>query len=392
MNSEAPAKPSENVHETQLTVAALGLIAEHLSQPLYAKAASLDFVLVNSAFCSWVGCTRESLLGRSEHELFGSEVARAHEHTEREVLTQQLPVTAEERFPLADGSFAERPITKLPLTDTQGKVTHVVCVVGQAGESAASAQQLEQELERYAQERTRALRDIQDQLLRKERLMVLGQLAAGLAHQIRNPLGAIANALALVRRQLQDETNPIVKEALQIASDEIWEANRIIGDLLEYARIRPPTVGETLLVDLIKSAVDSEPVPAHVDVDVDVGDIAVSVDERQIREALRNLVRNAREAMPTRGTLYFRARVNGQFAELRVEDTGEGVPEGQRHLLFEPLVTSKPLGIGLGLPTARALVMNQGGTLDCVESQKSGACFLMRLPLYRMQEEEDADR
>jgi PAS domain S-box-containing protein len=392
VNTEAPPSAAANIHETQLTVASLGLIAEHLSEPLYAKTANLNFVLANSAFCSWVGRAREGILGRSAHELFGSELAQAQEQTDREVLAQQLPVTAQERFVSSDGSLQERPVTKLPLADANGNVTHVISVVGQAGESAASAQQLEEELERYAQERTRALRDIQDQLLRKERLMVLGQLAAGLAHQIRNPLGAIANALALVRRQLTGVTNPVVKEALQIASDEIWEANRIIGDLLEYARIRPPTVGETRLVDVIRGAVEHEPIPPHIEIEMDVPDVAVAVDERQIREALRNLIRNAREAMPTSGKLTFRAKIAGQFVELRVEDTGEGVAEGQRGLLFEPLVTSKPLGIGLGLPTARALVMNQGGTLDCVESQKSGACFLMRLPVPKSLEEEDADR
>ncbi|HEX2735604.1 MAG TPA: PAS domain-containing sensor histidine kinase [Polyangiaceae bacterium] len=391
VNSEA-APAAGNIHETQLTVASLGLVAEHLSEPLYAKSANLTFVLANSSFCSWVGRSRESILGRTAQELFGPMLAQTHEQTDRDVLAQQLPVTAQERFLLSDGSSHERPVTKLPLADANGNVTHVISVVGQAGESAASAQQLEQELERYAQERTRALRDIQDQLLRKERLMVLGQLAAGLAHQIRNPLGAIANALALVRRQLTGAVNPIVKEALQIASDEIWEANRIIGDLLEYARIRPPTVGDARLYDIIRGALDNEPMPDRLEIEIDVGEIAVAVDERQIREALRNLIRNAREAMPGNGKLTFRGKVAAQFAELRVEDTGEGVADAQRALLFEPLVTSKPLGIGLGLPTARALVMNQGGTLDCVESLRGGACFLMRLPLHRIQEEEDADR
>jgi len=277
----------------------------------------------------------------------------------------------------------------LPLPNAAGVVTHVVCVVGQAGERTATAQQLEQELERYAQERTRALRDIQDQLLRKERLMVLGQLAAGLAHQIRNPLGAIANALALTKRQLGNSANEIVAEALQIANDEIWEANRIIGDLLDYARITPPTPTPTSLGETIRAAVESEPLSDQVRVVLEVPEITVEVDQRQVRDALCNLIRNAREAMPNGGELRFEARVAGGNAELRVLDSGEGVPKEHRHLLFEPLVTSKPLGIGLGLPTARALVMNQGGSLECLE-RDGGACFLMRLPLSRTQQV-DAD-
>lgn len=380
-----------NAHETQLTIASLGLIAEHLNQPVYAKNAQLEFVLLNTSFCSWVGHTREDLIGKTEGEMFDIEFAAPHETTEREVLDQRLPVTAEEDFPIADSGRQRRPTTKLPLADANGVVTHVVCVVGQAGETAASAKQLEQELERYAQERTRALRDVQDKLLRKERLMVLGQLAAGLAHQIRNPLGAIANALALARRQLPKDANPMIGEALQIANDEIWEANRIIGDLLDYARIRPPRTTETSLRHVLQSAIDSEPIPDSIEVTADVPDISVWVDEAQVRDALRNLIRNAREAMPQSGTLSFRADVAGPMLELHIQDTGEGVPEEHRNLLFEPLVTSKPLGIGLGLPTARALIVNQGGTLECVESGDGGACFLMRLPLLNPREDDDAD-
>lgn len=382
---------ANNAHETQLTIASLGLIAEHLNQPMYAKNAQLEFVLLNASFCSWVGYAREALMGKTESAMFDPELAAPHETTEREVLDQRLPVTAEEDFPMPDGGRQRRPTTKLPLADANGIVTHVVCVVGQAGESAASAKQLEQELERYAQERTRALRDVQDKLLRKERLMVLGQLAAGLAHQIRNPLGAIANALALARRQLPRDANPMISEALQIANDEIWEANRIIGDLLDYARIRPPTAAQTPLRHVLQSALDSEPVPDSIEISTEVPDISVCIDEAQVRDALRNLIRNAREAMPESGSLSFSAEVSGQYLELRIEDTGEGVPEEHRNLLFEPLVTSKPLGIGLGLPTARALIVNQGGTLECVESGSGGACFLMRLPLLNLREDDDAD-
>ncbi len=354
-------------------MATLGLIAEHLSEPLYAKNVNLEFVLLNSTFCAWVGRQRQDLIGMTEADVFASDLATAHESTDREVLDEQRPVTAQERFALADGTIQERAITKLPIADASGAITHVVCVVAQAGASAASAQQLQQELERYAQERTRALRDIQDQLLRKERLMVLGQLAAGLAHQIRNPLAAIANALAIVRRQMPSDANQTVSEALQIAGDEIWEANRIIGDLLDYARIRPPKPEDTELLNPIRSALDAEPIGAHIEVELDIPDIIVHVDERQVSDALRNLIRNACEAMPTRGKLMLRARVVGSHAEVRVEDTGEGVAEEHRSLLFEPLVTSKPLGIGLGLPTARALIINQGGTLECIDASTGRA-------------------
>jgi signal transduction histidine kinase len=232
---------------------------------------------------------------------------------------------------------------------------------------------------------------VQEELLNKERLMVLGQLAAGLAHQIRNPLGAISNGLALVRRQTQSLHNPIVEEALRIAGDEIWEANRIIGDLLEYARIRPAIPALVELRQVVNGALDAEPLPDSINVEIKIEDLTLHVDEKQVRSALSNLIRNAREAMPDGGTLRFTSQLRGDELELAIADSGVGIPKHQAHLLFEPLVTSKPLGMGLGLPTARALIANQGGTLECVAKIEPGACFVLRLPIHPRSEGPDAD-
>lgn len=376
-------------HETLLTLASLGLIAEHLNQPVFAKNMALEFVLLNPAYCALVGKSREQLLGRTEQSVFGDQAVAKYEAADRQVLANRQAVIDEQHF----GSDAgpPRPTTKLPLGDSSGRVTHVVCVVGHAGDAAASAKKVEEELERYAQERTRALRAVQEQLLKKERLMVLGQLAAGLAHQIRNPLGAISNGIALVRRQLAGLNNPVVHEALQIANDEIWEANRIIGDLLEYARIRPPVRQDAQLAPIVEAAVASEPVADNIRVRIDVGDHSVHVDEVQVGDAIGNIVRNAREAMPEGGALTITSQRVGDLVELRLEDTGGGVAQEHRHLIFEPLVTSKPLGIGLGLPTASALLLNQGAQLECTDAAGSGACFVIRLPINQPTEESDAD-
>lgn len=392
MTGDVKAATVTEAHESLLAVASLGLVAEHLSQPVFAKNGQLEFVLVNSAFCRLIGRDRDQMLGRRESDVFGAKLTQHHEDQDREVLGQAHPVLAEQAFLASDGTRHCRATTKLPLTDSNGRVTHVVCVVGRAGEGAATAEQVEEELERYAAERTQALKSVQDHLLRKERLMVLGQLAAVLAHQIRNPLGAISNALALARRQLADVDKPMVHEALKIANEEIWEANRIIRDLLDYARIRPPRCSACEIASLVETTLQNEPLPSTVHVVRELNEIVAYVDEQQVRDSLRNLIRNAREAMNDKGTLRLRTRVRGDYAELLVQDSGDGVPPEHRSLLFEPLVTSKPLGIGLGLPTARALIVNQGGTLDCVEPEEPpGACFSMRLPLYQPQEEDNAD-
>jgi PAS domain S-box-containing protein len=359
-----------------LAIASLGLVAEHLGQAVFAKGRDGKFVLVNTAYCELVGAEREALLDQSESQVFGEDPAVAA--AEMEAIDLKRPVHVTQTFPSADVRVA-RLTVRIPLSDPSGEVTHLVCVVGASGDVAAPAEQLDQEIARYEQERERALRSVQDQLVKKERLMVLGQLAASLAHQIRNPLSVIANAISLATKQIPEESGAL--EALHMANEEVWVVNRIIADLLDYARIRPPARHPVRLGDLVSAAVEEEPLPSTVEVRSILDDATIEVDAQQVQDAIRNLVRNAREAMDGTGVLSFRTRLEGEWVELWVEDTGHGVSAAHRHLLFEPLISSKPLGIGLGLPTARALVVNQGGTLDCVEGEGRGARFVMRLPV-----------
>jgi signal transduction histidine kinase len=363
--------------DSLFAIASLGLVAEYLSQPVCVRTREGRAVFVNAAYCELAGSLRDELIGRSEAEAFGDN--KAVTDAELEAVESRRPVHVRQRFPTTDPRSQVRLTTRIPLIDGTGEVNHIVCVVLASGETAAPEGQLDDEIAHYERERDRALRSVQDELLKKERLMVLGQLAASLAHQIRNPLSVIANAVSLASKQIPRETGAI--EALEMANEEVWVVNRIIADLLDYARIRPASRHPSRLADMISASLEEEPLPSDIEVRMQVDDTPVEVDAQQVQDAIRNLVRNAREAMDGAGILSFRSKLDGDWMELWVEDTGHGVSAEHRHLLFEPLVSSKPLGIGLGLPTARALVVNQGGTLDCVEAEGTGARFVMRLPM-----------
>jgi len=231
-----------------------------------------------------------------------------------------------------------------------------------------------------AEESVRLLRQQQDELLKKERLIVLGQLAGSLAHQLRNPLCAISNAVAFLRRELAGLTTTSMEDALRIAGEEVWVANRIIEDLLDYARIRPPAPRNLSVQELVESALGRESIPPGVKVEQRLGDERVHVDLSQICDAMGKLIRNAFEAMDGSGTITIASRPDDDLVELTITDTGVGISREEAALLFEPLVTSKPLGIGLGLTTARALVVNQGGTLEAEGERGKGARFKLRLP------------
>ncbi|MEP7122977.1 MAG: HAMP domain-containing sensor histidine kinase, partial [Byssovorax sp.] len=207
--------------------------------------------------------------------------------------------------------------------------------------------------------------------------------AGGLAHQIRNPLGSIANAAYVLKRALGDDAAPTVVSAVAIILEETWRANRLISDLLDYARVRAPNPQPVSLREALEATIVAHDVPHRIRVSVHVPEKPlVAVDEEQLRAAIDNLVRNAVEAMPIGGNLRFEARPDGSRMRLAVSDTGGGIPAEVRGKMFEPLITSKPLGRGLGLTMARALIENQSGTI-VNEPVPTGACFVISLPLAR---------
>ena len=361
-------------------------VARLVAHPIFVKDRDCRVIWVNDAMCALVGRSRAALLGQLDHDLYPKEQADFFVLKDREVFESgQQVVVEEETITDAGGGLHVLSTVKVPLRGAGGEVTHLIGIIHDITRLKAVEEDLRlanEELERRVEERTRALRDAQHALLRKERLAVLGQLSGGLAHQIRTPLSTISNAAAVLRRRLADATDPDTRAAMAIIDEEVWEANRIITDLLDFVRVRPPSRSPVPVASLIDGALSAVRAPDGVHVVRDIPpELIAWVDERQTRDALGNLIRNALEAMGEEGRLTLRASSSPPYASIAVEDTGPGVAEEALVHLFEPLVTTKALGLGLGLTTARALIENQKGELRYVKPHREGACFEIRIPL-----------
>jgi PAS domain S-box-containing protein len=219
------------------------------------------------------------------------------------------------------------------------------------------------------------------ELAMQEALAQIGESAAVLAHEIKNPLTAVNLALRAVADRLGEDQRSVLEDL----AARLGKLERTMRRTLSFARPlrleREPCDVATLLEDLSR-LVRPELTEARIDLDIDCarGLPSVSVDRGLLEEVLLNLVRNAREALDDGGRVRLSATLEGRELVLRVEDDGPGIPASLRGELFKPFVTSKPGGSGLGLAIARKIVREHGGELDVDTSTLGGACFRIRIP------------
>lgn len=221
--------------------------------------------------------------------------------------------------------------------------------------------------------------------LRAERLAAVGTMAAGFAHEVRNPLNSASLQLTVLERRVDkgDLSRDTVLSITQIVKDEIQRLERMVRDFLAFAQPRPIEPRAMDLNDLVRSVLQLEAPEADVNrvevaTDLDPAVPAVWGDAERLRQVLLNLVRNALEAMPQGGRLVVRSRPGvGATAEVDVEDTGAGFAEDLP--VFDAFFTTKEKGTGLGLAIVHRIITDHGGSIR-VRSGPGGTCFSICLP------------
>jgi len=246
----------------------------------------------------------------------------------------------------------------------------------------AALAQLNTDLDRRVDERTRELERTQVKLLRSERQAVMGQLAGGVAHEIRNPLHVISTSLYYLR-MTQPNLPAKPREHLDRIDHHVAVASRIVAELLDYARM-PQSQPEVFpLWQTLEHAMAGFTVPAAVRVAMAPPDAPVFVhaDRGQLQRIAENYLRNALQAMPDGGELSLRVSARNGCAVAEVADTGTGIAPENLSQIFEPLFTTKVKGIGLGLAISKIYAEMQGGKLEVESELGHGAAFRLVLPL-----------
>jgi signal transduction histidine kinase len=225
---------------------------------------------------------------------------------------------------------------------------------------------------------TRALAEHQDRLVHSEKLAGIGRLAAGVAHEINNPLGVILGYTRLLRKR----ADPAIADDLRIIEDETLRCREIVEGLLDLSRpmaAAPQPVELRELADEVLARLREARLLDGVAVEVD-GAAATRGHPPKLRQVLFNLVRNAAEAAGAGGRVEIRLGSSGDVAEASVSDSGPGIAPEVRSRLFEPFFTTKDHGTGLGLAVSQAIARAHRGTIEVGAAAAGGARFTLRLP------------
>lgn len=244
--------------------------------------------------------------------------------------------------------------------------------------------QMNQVLEKRVEDRTRELKKATGDLVKAERLAAIGQMASIISHEIRNPLAVISNATRLIKTLVHSADQKVSKQ-FNIIEDEIRQANSIISEVLGYARTREMIFSTLEVNSYVREVVMSFPKQPGIvfKEELSTESVRIKIDAEEIKQALRNLITNAIEAMPAGGTVTVGVRVGKRMVCLYVADTGPGLTPQIRQQMFSPFFTTKARGTGLGLAVVRKAVTRHKGKLFIKSALGSGTCFQIYLKIYR---------
>jgi len=231
-------------------------------------------------------------------------------------------------------------------------------------------------------------RDMQKRLNRSENLAAIGELAASIGHEIRNPLGAINTSVEVLQNSLQLAEED--RELMEIISEETKRLDLIISDFLHFARLNKARFGKVNINRLISETLllFKEKIGADIQQQVELCDALpeIDADTNQIKQVLVNMIVNALQAMPSGGCLTISssvaAKIKGNFIAITIRDNGEGISEENLSKIFQPFFSTKDWGVGMGLAICDRIMQNHGGEIAVTSEIAKGTEFTLILPVH----------
>lgn len=213
--------------------------------------------------------------------------------------------------------------------------------------------------------------------IKNERLAAIGELAASMAHDMKNPLGTIRTGMDIIKRN--DKLNPEIESVIQRMDRAVSRMSHQVEDVLNYVRRTPLSIKPVSLKTIIRSSLASIEIPKTIQLDIGNGDITINCDEKKMEVVFINLILNSIQAIgQDEGKISIRIRQTDKKTIIEIEDSGSGIPEKIISDVFKPLVTTKQKGTGLGLASCKNIIEQHGGTITF---RNNPTVFTITLPI-----------
>jgi signal transduction histidine kinase len=243
-------------------------------------------------------------------------------------------------------------------------------------EGPKEIRELAEDVETMAQK----LEELRDQIVKAERLSSIGELSSRLAHDIRNPLSVIKNAAVLIETREKGKLDAKSMEYISIMLDQINIMSQQINHILEFVRTKPIKMEKISVTKLAHEAKESLEIDSDFEIDYPEEDVEIDCDIEQMRIVFNNLILNAFQASDSKpGKIEIRCKEKANKMILEFQDFGRGISKKDIKRIFEPLFTTKQMGIGLGLVSCKTIIEQHKGTIQAANT-KSGALFTIMLP------------
>ncbi len=252
-------------------------------------------------------------------------------------------------------------------------------------EALAASVQAETE-HRKAEELERAyneLKNIQEKLIRSEKLAALGRLSGIVAHDLRNPLAVIRNSIYIIKSKLKDLSDPKVKKYLKILDEEIETADTIIEDVLSFTRLKNIKLSSFSLNQEIEKILEKIEIPKNIKLTkkTDKNISKIKGDKDQLKRVFINLINNAIEAMPDGGKLTITTKAKDERVLIKIVDSGVGIGDKDQGKIFEPMFSTKIHGTGLGLSASKNIIEAHQGEIEIESKRGEGTTVFLKIPL-----------
>ena len=258
---------------------------------------------------------------------------------------------------------------------------HQAAVVIENAQLIQQQKEYAEHLEEKVDERTKQLKEAQQQLIKSERLAAIGQVAAMVSHDLRNPLTGIKGATYFLNAKLGSQLDAKSKEMLELIDKGVQHADRIITDLMEYSKEIRLQLSETTPKTVVKEALAMIQVPKNVQlIDLSQDEPVMKMDVEKVKRVFDNLVKNAIDAMSDGGKLTIATRLSEGDVEFVFIDTGTGMAKEVTEKLWTPFLTTKSKGMGLGLSICKRFIEAHGGKISVATEVGKGTTFTITMP------------